>query len=230
MSPNPVWKKIDEYIEARLGANEDETLKETQRSSEEAGLPPHSVSFLHGRLLQILAQSISAKRILEVGTLGGYSSTFFGRALLANTSDTSSLKLLSCEKNPTHAAVAKKNIERAGLGEFAEVRVGAGLDTLDELIAQNAPPFDLFFIDADKVNNINYFNRAIKLARPGSLIVVDNVIMRGAPFDDEKLEEPYFKGIREFNDFVTKDDRVVTTILQTVGRRNHDGLCISFVK
>ncbi|EIE87554.1 hypothetical protein G6F46_002940 [Rhizopus delemar] len=229
MSSTPVWKEIDEYIEARLGANEDEILKETLRTSEEAGLPSHNVSFLHGRLLQILAQSVSAKRILEVGTLGGYSSTFFGRALLANT-DKSSLKLLSCEKNPTHAAVAKKNIERAGLGEFAEVRVGAALDTLDALIAQNEPPFDLFFIDADKVNNINYFNRAIKLARPGSLIVVDNVIMRGAPFDDEKLKEPHFKGIREFNDFVTKDDRVVTTILQTVGSRNHDGLCISFVK
>ncbi|CAO3691192.1 unnamed protein product [Rhizopus stolonifer] len=226
---NPVYKRIDDYLEEHLGAKEDKVLEETLRSSEEAGLPHQNVSFLHGRLLQILAQSKSAKRILEVGTLGGYSSTFFGRALLANE-DKSSIKLISCEVSPEHAAVAKKNIDNAGLSSFAEVRVGAALDTLDQLIENNEPAFDMFFIDADKVNNINYFNRAIKLSKPGSMIVVDNVIMNGEPFDDSKLDIPFLKAIRDFDDFVTKDDRVITTILQTVGRRTHDGLALSLVK
>ncbi|CEG78560.1 hypothetical protein RMATCC62417_13145 [Rhizopus microsporus] len=231
MASEQTAKTVEGYFETRLGVREDKVLVEALRSSQEAGLPSQNVSFLHGRLLQVLALSTSAKRILEVGTLGGFSSIHFGRAVLANAlGNPGSAKVITCERNPKHANIAKKNIENAGLSSIVEIKVGAALDTLDDLIAKKEPAFDLVFIDADKDNNVNYFNRAIQLSRPGTLIVTDNVVFGGRFLDENAQNEPHFRGVRDFNDFITKDDRVVATALQTVSFGRHDGLAFCYVK
>ena len=170
----------------------------------------------------LLAKMVGAKRILEVGTLGGYSTIWLARALPDGG------KLITLEADGKHAEVARKNIANAGLAEKVEVRVGAALDTLPKLEAEGAGPFDFVFLDADKPNNPAYFDWALKLARKGSVIVADNVVRWGA-ITDRASSDPSVKGVRHFLEIVAQEKRVSATAIQTVGAKGHDGFALALV-
>jgi len=190
-----------------------------RKDSAKAGLPPINVSPNQGKFLMLLAQTIGARRILEIGTLGGYSAIWLARGLSADG------RLLSLEADPAYAELARANLARAGLAEKVEVRVGRAQDTLPELIAQGAAPFDLIFIDADKPSTPDYYQWSVELARRGSLIVVDNVVREGRVID-AKSDSPHIQGLRRFFDLAAADSRVSGTAIQTVGAKGHDGLAI----
>src|SRR5579862_7405747 len=175
------WKTVETYLTDHL-VPKDEALDSALKASDEAGLPTIAVAPNEGKVLHIYAKMIGAKRILELGTLGGYSTIWLARALPEGG------KLISLEYDPKHAEVARNNVERAGLGDRVEIRVGAALDLLPGLEAESAGPFDLFFIDADKENIPHYFTWSLKLSRPGSVIIVDNVIRDGR-VADESLDD-----------------------------------------
>jgi predicted O-methyltransferase YrrM len=217
-----LWTNVDAYFDELL-IGDDQVLDAALRASDQGGLPAIQVAPNQGKLLNLLARAIGAGRILEVGTLGGYSTIWLGRALPADG------RLISLEHEPRHAEVARKNLERAGLQDVVEVRVGPALDTLPKLEAENAGPFDLTFIDADKPSTPDYFKWAVKLSRPGSFIVVDNVVRHGEVIDP-KNEDPNVLGMRRFNDVVRGESRVDATVIQTVGVKGHDGLAIALVK
>jgi predicted O-methyltransferase YrrM len=214
-------KQIDNYIEALFSAN-DWVLEQALEESQKNGLPPINVSPNEGRLLYILAKLSHASKILEIGTLGGYSTIWLGRALPVGG------RLLTLEYEAKHAEVARSNIARAGLSEIVEVRLGAGLNLLPEIAANNEGPFDLFFIDADKVNYSGYLEWAIKLSHPGSLILSDNLIRNGAvidpPPDDQAAE-----AIARFNKELAESPNLESVILP-ITRENTDGLGISIVR
>ena len=212
-----LWEKVDRYIADKL-VPEDDVLEAALRSSDEAGLPAISVSPTHGKMLWIFARLVNAKRILEVGTLGGYSAIWMARALPPEG------RLVSLEAVAKHAQVARKNIERAGLAQQVEVRVGKALDTLPTLQG----PFDLSFIDADKQNNAEYFSWALKLSRPGSLVVVDNVVRDGKVIDAGSRDASV-QGVRRLNDLLAREKRVSATALQTVGVKGYDGFAVALV-
>jgi predicted O-methyltransferase YrrM len=191
-------------------------------SSDAHNLPAISVSAPLGKLLHLLARSLRARRILEIGTLGGYSTIWMADALPADGT------LITLEIDPTHASVAQANLERAGLANKVTVRVGAALDTLPKLAAEGAGPFDLVFIDADKPNNPPYFEWAMKLTRPGSMIIVDNVVRRGAVADPSSTDVSVL-GVRRLNELIAADPRVEATALQTVGAKGYDGFCVALV-
>ena len=215
------WAEVDRYITG-LFAADDAGLDAALTASKAAGLPAIEVSAPHGKLLMLLARSIGARRILEVGTLGGYSTIWLARALPADG------RLLTLEADSKHADVARKNIERAGFGDIVEVRLGRALDTLAALEVGNGEPFDFIFLDADKRNNPNYFAYALKLARPGSLIVTDNVVRSGAVVDPTSTD-PNVTGVRSFLEIVAGEKRVVATAIQTVGAKGHDGFAIALI-
>ena len=219
--PEEPWKSVDEYL-ADLFIPEDSALAAALTESEAAGLDPISVSPMQGKLLNLLVQLTGARRILEIGTLGGYSTIWMARALPKGG------KLISLELQEHHAEVARKNIERAGLGEKVEIRLGAALDTLQALHAGGESPFDLTFIDADKENIPGYFEWSMKLARKGTLIIVDNVIRGGAVLDAES-DDVSVQGVRRFNELVANDARVTTSTLQTVGSKGYDGFAMVLV-
>ena len=212
-----LWDKVDQYIADTL-VQPDEALASALEASDKAGLPAISVSPAHGKLLWILARLVNAKRILEVGTLGGYSAIWMGRALPEGG------KLISLEAVAKHAEVARKNIERAGLGAKVEVRVGQALATLPSLQG----PFDLAFIDADKQNNAEYFAWALKLSRPGSVIVVDNVVRDGKVID-ARSRDASVQGVRRLNELIAAEKRVSATAVQTVGMKGYDGFAVALV-
>lgn len=212
-----LWERVDRYIADKLVPTDD-ALEAALRASDEAGLPAISVSPTHGKMLWILARLVNAKRILEIGTLGGYSAIWMARAL------SSGGQLVSLEAVDKHAQVARKNIERAGLAKKVEVRVGKALDTLPTLQG----PFDLSFIDADKQNNAEYFSWALKLSRPGSLIVVDNVVRDGKVID-ARSRDASVQGVRRLNDLLAQEKRVSATALQTVGVKGYDGFAVALV-
>jgi predicted O-methyltransferase YrrM len=212
-----LWADVDRYINETL-VRPDESLDAALEESEAAGLPAISVSSAHGKLLLLLARLVSAKRILEVGTLGGYSAIWLARALAPGG------RLITLEALEKHAAVARKNIARARLGEVVEVRVGAALETLPKLEG----PFDLSFIDADKQNNAEYFRWALKLSRPGSLIVVDNVVREGRVID-ARSRDSAVQGVRKLNDLIASEARVSATAIQTVGVKGYDGFAVALV-
>lgn len=218
---NDNWAEVDRYI-ADLFVGDDPALDAALAASKEGGLPAIEVSPPHGRLLTLLAKSINARLILEIGTLGGYSTICLARALPPDG------RLTTLEADPKHAKVAGANIERAGLGSVVEVRVGKALDTLPLLEAEKAGPFDLIFLDADKPNNPAYFGWALKLARVGSLIVTDNVVRHGAVVDAAS-SDANVKGVRSFLDMVAQEKRVMATAIQTVGVKGHDGFAIALV-
>ena len=188
-------------------------------ASKAAGLPEINVAPNQGKLLMLLAQAMGARKILEVGTLGGYSTIWLSRGLAPGGS------LVSLEANSDYAKVAKANLARAGVADRVEIRVGRALDTLPQLAADGAGPFDLVFIDADKPPTTEYFQWALKLTRPGGTIIVDNVVREGAILDADS-EDRMVQGIRRFFDAVAAEPRVDATVIQTVGGKGHDGMAI----
>lgn len=218
---DPRWPAVDAYLESTL-LPPDPVLDATLADARAAGLPPIDVAPTQGALLQLLALAVGARRILEVGALGGYSTIWLARALPAGG------RLISLEIDPHHAEVAGANLARAGLDDRAEIRVGPAAEGLAALAAAGAGPFDVVFIDADKPGNPAYFARAMELTRPGSLIVVDNVIRDGAVADAASTD-PAVVGSRRMLEAMGADGRVRATALQTVGVKGYDGLAIALV-
>jgi len=212
-----LWEEVDRYIGDTL-VRPDEALQAALDASDAAGLPAISVSPAHGKLLWLLARMLDAKRILEIGTLGGYSAIWLARGLAPGG------RLVTLEAVEKHAAVARKNLERAALAQAVEVRVGPALATLPQLEG----PFDLSFIDADKQNNAEYFRWALRLSRPGSVIVVDNVVREGAVVDARSRDVAVL-GVRKLNELIAAEPRVAATAIQTVGVKGYDGFAVALV-
>jgi predicted O-methyltransferase YrrM len=215
------WTAVDRYISDLL-VKPDAALEAALADSAAAGLPPISVSVSQGKLLYILAKLQGARNILEVGTLGGYSAIWMARALPAGG------RLVTLEIDAKHAAVARANLARAGVADIVELRLGPALETLPKLAAERRGPFDLVFIDADKPSNPEYFQWALKLSRPGSLIVVDNVVRDGAVLDAAS-KDASVQGVRRLNALMAAEPRVSATAIQTVGSKGYDGFAVALV-
>jgi caffeoyl-CoA O-methyltransferase len=216
-----IFENVDQYI-LKLVGGEDEALRAADRSITDENLPPISVSANQGKFLNVLAKVCRAKKILEIGTLAGYSTIWMARALPEDG------KLISLEYDPHHARVAKNNIERAGLSNVVDVRIGKAIDLLPQLQANNEGPFDMIFIDADKPPYTEYFQWSLKLAHSGTLIVADNVIREGNVLDPGSTDE-MVQGVQRFNEYLSQTKSVTATILQTVGSKVHDGMALAVV-
>ncbi|WP_250304240.1 O-methyltransferase [Streptomyces sp. A 4/2] len=215
------WTEVDRYFTDHL-VPADDALDAALASSDAAGLIPMNVAPNQGKLLHLLARIQGARTVLEFGTLGGYSTIWLARALPADG------RLVSLEADPTAADVARANLARAGLDTIAEVRTGAALDTLPQLAAEGVGPFDLVFIDADKPNNPHYLEWALKLTRPGSVIIGDNVVRDGAVTDPDSTD-PRVQGTRALIEMVAAHPKLSATALQTVGSKGYDGFVIAQV-
>lgn len=215
------WSAVDRYLSDLL-IPADRVLDETLAESEAAGLPPINVAPNQGKLLSLLARLRGARTILEIGTLGGYSTIWLARALPVGG------RLVTLEADPNHAQVARANLAGAGLADMVDLRLGQALDTLPILASEGQGPFDLVFIDADKVNIPAYFSWALKLSRLGSLIIVDNVVRNGAVLDATS-EDPNVQGVRRFFQQLATESRVSATAIQTVGSKGYDGLALVLV-
>ena len=216
------WDAVDAYFSDRL-IGHDPVLEDALAAADAAGLPHIAVSPTQGKLLHLLALTQGARRILEVGTLGGYSAIWLARALPADGT------LITLEIDPAHAAVARANLTRAGLDKVVDVRVGRAADSLAELEQAGAEPFDLVFVDADKAGNPDYFASAVRLTRPGSLIIVDNVVRGGAVADADSTD-PSVVGTRRLHDVIAAEPRVSATSVQTVGTKGYDGFTLARVQ
>ncbi len=216
-----LWTAVDRYLDDLL-IGPDPVLEAALRDSAAAGLPMIQVTPAQGKLLSIFARLLGARRILEIGTLGGYSAIWMGRALPSGGC------LISLEVDPHHAEVARNNIERAKLSARVEVRCGAALELLPRIEAERSGPFDLVFIDADKPHNPDYFEWAVRLSRPGSLILVDNVV-RGGAVADPGSGEAAVRATRRMLEVAAADPRVDATAIQTVGRKGYDGFAAFLV-
>jgi predicted O-methyltransferase YrrM len=215
------WERVDDYVTGTLAA-EDEVLRGAVDAAEEAGLPSIQVSPAQGKLLHLLARSIGARSVLEFGTLGGYSTIWLGRALPEDG------RLITLEASSEYADVAEASIARAGLAGRVEVRRGPALDALPELEREGAGPFDLVFIDADKIHTPDYFAWSLGRARSGALIVADNVVRGGTlaePGEDESAHAQ-----RRLHEDIAADPRVEATTIQTVGVKGHDGFTLALVR
>jgi predicted O-methyltransferase YrrM len=212
-----LWDEVDRYLAGTL-VQQDAALQAALEASDAAGLPAISVSPSHGKLLWTFARLLDARRILEVGTLGGYSTIWLARGMAPGG------RLISLEAVEKHAAVARGNLQRAGVAEAVEIRVGQALDTLPELEG----PFDLTFIDADKQHNPEYFRWALKLSRPGGLIIVDNVVREGRVIQKDS-KDANVQGVRRLNELIASEPRVSATALQTVGSKGYDGFAVALV-
>ncbi|HEY6880699.1 MAG TPA: O-methyltransferase [Polyangiales bacterium] len=215
------WTDVDRYL-SELFIPADPALDAAITESERAGLPSIQVSAPQGKLLHLIARIQGAKNVLEIGTLGGYSTIWLARALPAGG------RVVTLEADPKHAEVARANIARAGLDGVVELRLGKALDTLPVLAAEQRGPFDLFFIDADKENIPHYFEWSLKLARRGSVIIVDNVVRKGAVADAHS-KDAMVLGVRRFNEQYARDPRVSITAIQTVGNKGYDGFALALV-
>jgi predicted O-methyltransferase YrrM len=215
------WTAVDHYIND-LFVPPDAALDAALQASDEAGLPAINVAPNQGKLLHILALSCGARSILEIGTLGGYSTIWLARALPVGG------RMITLEADPKHAEVARANLARAGLADVVNVRLGEALDTLPQLAAAGLGPFDLVFLDADKQNTPAYFEWALKLTRRGGLIIADNVVRNGAVLDAAS-ENPSVQGVRRLNAMLAAEPRVTATVIQTVGSKGYDGLAIAIV-
>ncbi|MET0182135.1 MAG: O-methyltransferase [Caulobacterales bacterium] len=211
-----VWTDADRYFESAI-LKDDDALRGALSESKAAGLPAIAVSPLQGKQLYLIAKMIGAKKILEVGTLGGYSAIWLARALPPGG------KLVTLEYEQKHADVARKNLDRAGVGALVDIHVGAAIGTLPKLASE--APFDLFFIDADKASNPDYVAFALKYARPGSVIIVDNVV-RGGRVLDAHSDNADIKGVRRMFAELEKEGRVEATVIQTVGDKGYDGYAL----
>jgi len=215
------WNAVDEYF-CEMFIPADPVLDAALERADAAGMPAHNVAPNQGKLLQLLAQMQGAQRILEIGTLGGYSTIWLARALPASG------KVITLEANPMHAQIARENLAHAGLEALVEVRVGAALEHLPQL-AVDGQPFDLIFIDADKPNNPHYLEWALKLSRPGTVIIADNVVRDGKVVDADS-NDPNVVGIRRFNEMLAAEKRLSVTALQTVGSKGYDGFALILVQ
>jgi predicted O-methyltransferase YrrM len=221
MSGSQLWDDVDDYFITQLSPD-DEALRAALRESEAAGLPPIGVTAAQGKFLQLLAQLQGARTILEIGTLGGYSTIWMARALPEDG------RLVSLEYSAKHAEVATRNIARAGLERIAEVRVGPALESLPKLADENPAPFDMVFIDADKANNGHYVEWALRLTRAGSIIVVDNVVREGRVADASSTA-PDVAGTRTAIELIATHPRLDGTAIQTVGQKGYDGFALARV-
>ncbi|MFI1483418.1 O-methyltransferase [Streptomyces sp. NPDC020747] len=227
MTEPQLWHDVDDYFTGLL-APPDDALTDALNDSDAAGLPHINVAPPQGKLLHLLAVIQGAARILEIGTLGGYSTIWLARALPRDG------RLITLEYSERHAEVARRNIARAGLDKITEVRVGPALDSLAKLAAENdkgdgnTAPFDLVFIDADKVNNPRYVEWAVKLTRPGSLIILDNVV-RGGAVTDATSDDPSVRGTREALELFATHPKLTATAIQTVGSKGYDGFALARV-
>ena len=215
-----LWTGVDQYFSDLL-VSADPALEAALAASTAAGLPAINVSPAQGKLLHLLARAIGARNVLEIGTLGGYSTIWLARALPDGG------RVISMEADPRHAEVARANIARAGLDDRVEVRLGMALDLLPGL-TERAEPFDFVFIDADKPNNAAYFDWALRLSRTGSIIVVDNVV-RGGDVIAAASDSPTVQGVRSFLERLAAEPRVSATAIQTVGSKGYDGFAIALV-
>jgi len=218
---NPVWAKVDEYFGAIV--QEDTALKVAADEAEKAGLPAIAVSASQGKLLMQLAQMIGARRILEIGTLAGYSTIWLARGLMEGG------KLITLEYEAKHAEMARKNLERAGLSGVVEVRVGDAAKTMPELVKEGTGPFDLIFLDANKDGYPVYFEWSLKLARTGTVIVADNVVRDGGVLDAAG-KDANIQGVRRLRDMLVSERRVSATAIQTVGSKGYDGFAVMIVR
>jgi predicted O-methyltransferase YrrM len=217
-----LWNEVDGWFESRLEAS-DKVLDAALADSAAAGMPAISVTPLQGKFLALLAQVCNARRILEIGTLGGYSAIWMGRALPTDGS------LVTLEIDRGYAAVAQRNLERAGLAERVHVVVGPASKSLAHLIADKVEPFDLVFIDADKESSEEYFEASLRLSRAGTVIVVDNVVRKGA-VADKASTDPMVRGIQRLVDRLAKESRATSTAIQTVGAKGYDGFIMAVVR
>lgn len=215
------WAAVDRYLWDAL-VPQDPALAAAAVSGAAAGLPPHEVSPNTGKLLYLLARMQHARAILEIGTLAGYSTIWLARALPSEG------RLVTLEADPHHAGIARANIARAGLAELVDLRVGPALDTLPRMVAEGQGPFDLIFLDADKRNNPGYLEWSLRLARPGTLIVADNVV-RGGAVADPASRDPDVQGVRRMNELIAADRGLAATAIQTVGAKGWDGFALILV-
>jgi predicted O-methyltransferase YrrM len=215
------WTAVDDYIDAHL-LGEDAVLDAALATNAAAGLPQIDVSPAQGKMLHLFARMADARRILEIGTLGGYSTIALARSVREGGC------VVSLELDPNHARVARENIARAGVSDRVDIRVGAALDTLRSMTAFGEAPFDLIFIDADKENNAAYLRCALALSRPGTTIVVDNVIREGQVLDAAS-KDPRIHGVRSMFDLIADEPRLSATAVQTVGMKGWDGFVLAVV-
>ena len=213
------WTAVDEYVNELL-IGSDAALDAALEASTAAGLPAIAVSPPQGKMLHLLARSMGARKILELGTLGGYSTIWMARALPNDG------KLITLEYDPKHAEVARANIARAGLAGKVEIRIGRAIDTLPQLTGE--APFDLIFIDADKVSYPDYFHWALKLSRPGTMIIADNIVRKGAVADESSLDTNV-QAVQQYNELLAAEPRVSATVIQTVGSKGYDGFAMALV-
>src|SRR5579859_1059872 len=216
-----LWTKVEKYFGGMIG--EDEALKEALKDCKKAKLPPIGVAPNEGKLLMLVAQMIGARKVLEVGTLGGYSTIWLARGMAEGG------KLITLEYEQKHADVAKKNIARAGLDHGVEIRVGDAKESMPRLVSEGAGPFDLIFLDADKEGYTTYFEWSLKLSRKGTVIIADNVVRDGQVLK-AKSKDAGVPGIRKFNKAVTTEKRVMATAIQTVGSKGYDGFALMVVQ
>jgi predicted O-methyltransferase YrrM len=216
------WSQVDDYIIGLFVAS-DPALDAALSDSEAAGLPSIAVSPAQGKFLMLLARLRGAQRILEIGTLGGYSTIWLARALPSGG------RLVTLEYSPVHAEVARANIARAGLADVVEIRVGRAQDTLPALVAEGKEPFDLIFIDADKAGYPGYLDWSLRLSRPGTLIIADNVVRNGKIVETDS-EDPNVLGARRFNELLAAEPRVEAVVLQSVGSKGYDGMALALVR
>ncbi|HEY6193577.1 MAG TPA: O-methyltransferase [Candidatus Eisenbacteria bacterium] len=217
-----LWTRVDDYLSRTL-VPDDAALAGALAASAAAGLPAIQVAPNQGRLLQLLARAIGARAILELGTLGGYSTLWLARGLAPGG------RLVTLEAEPRHAAVAEATFARAGLADVISLRLGPALATLEQLVAERAGPFDLVFIDADKPSMPDYFTWALRLSRPGTVIVADNVV-RDGEVADATSADPSVQGVRRMNELIAAEPRVSATALQTVGSKGYDGFAFVLVE
>lgn len=218
---NNIFEKVDNYISNILG-KEDKALLDATRLIDKHAITNMSISPNQGKFLQVLAMTCNAKRILELGTLGAYSTIWLAKALPEEG------KVVSIEFDALHYKIAQQNIENAGLTSKVQLRLGQALDILPELEKEGSQPFDMIFIDADKPPYLEYFQWAIKLGRPGSIIVADNVIRNGKVLDED-IHDEKVKGVQRLNKWLENCHEVTATILQTVGVKEYDGMVVAVI-
>lgn len=216
-----IFQKVDHYISSLL-IHEDEVLLSVSQTLKDANLPFSTVSPNQGKFLQLMALACNAKNILELGTLGGYSAIWLAGALPENG------KMITVEIDTTRAAIARKNIKRAGLHDKVEIRIGKAMEVLTQLAQEKKEPFDLIFIDADKEPYAEYFALCLQLSKPGTFIIADNVIREGEVMN-EKIKDSFINGVQRFNNLLANTANVTSTIIQTVGTKPHDGISLSIV-
>jgi len=217
-----LWTTVDNYLVSLLSPSDD-ALDKALSDSDAAGLPPINVAPNQGKLLELLAKSHGARRILEIGTLGGYSTIWLARSLSEGG------QLISLELESKHADVARSNVMRAGLESVVEIRVGPASSSLRDLIGEKVEPFDLIFIDADKEGYPEYFALSLELSRVGTMIIADNVVRAGGIVDPQSTDERVL-AVRAFLELVAEEDRVEATAIQTVGSKGYDGFALMLVK